>query len=48
MEHQWNEIDTGKPKYSGKNLSQRHFVHNKPHMDWPGIETGPLRWEAGD
>jgi hypothetical protein len=22
MEHRWKEIDRGKPKYSGKNLSQ--------------------------
>jgi hypothetical protein len=27
MEHWWNEIDREKPKYSGKNLSQFHFVH---------------------
>ena len=27
MEHWWNEIDREKPKYSGKNLSQLHFVH---------------------
>jgi hypothetical protein len=33
MEHRWNEIDRGKPKYSGKNLSQCHFVHHKSHMD---------------
>jgi hypothetical protein len=33
MEHRWNEIDRGKPKYSGKNLSQCRFVHHKSHMD---------------
>jgi hypothetical protein len=33
MEHRWNEIDRGKPKYSGKNLAQCHFVHHKSHMD---------------
>jgi hypothetical protein len=29
MYHPWNEIDRGKPKDSGKNLSQCHFVHHK-------------------
>jgi hypothetical protein len=33
MEPQCNEIDRGKPKYSGKNLSQCHFIHHKAHMD---------------
>jgi hypothetical protein len=47
MEHRWNEIDRGKPKYSGKRLSQSHFVHHKSHMDRPEIEPGPPRWEAG-
>jgi hypothetical protein len=46
MEHRWNETDSRKPKYS-KNLSQCHFIHLKSHMDWPGIEPGPARWEAG-
>jgi hypothetical protein len=32
-------ISTGKnPKNSEKNLSQCHFVHQKPHMNWPGPE----------
>jgi hypothetical protein len=43
MEHRWNGIDRGKQKYSGKNLSQYHFVHHKSHMNRPG-----RRWEAGD
>jgi hypothetical protein len=33
MEHWCNEIDRGKPKYSGKNLSQCQFVYHKSHMD---------------
>jgi hypothetical protein len=41
MEHRWNEIDREKPKYSGKKLSECHFVHHKSHMDGPRIEPGP-------
>jgi hypothetical protein len=44
MEHRWNEIDTIKPKYSEKTLSQCHFVHHKSHMDQAGIKPG-LRGE---
>jgi hypothetical protein len=32
MEHRWNEIDKGKSKYSGKNLSQCHCPPQN-HMD---------------
>jgi hypothetical protein len=46
MQHRWNEIDRGKPKYSYKNLSQCHFIHHKSHMDWTGIESPPPRWET--
>jgi hypothetical protein len=47
MEQQWNDTDRGKLKDSEKNLSQRHFMHHKSHMDWPGCESGPPQWEAG-
>jgi hypothetical protein len=33
MDHRWNEIDRGKPKYTEKKLCQCHFVHHKSHMD---------------
>jgi hypothetical protein len=23
------------------------FVHHKSHIDWPGMQRGPPRWEAG-
>jgi hypothetical protein len=41
-------IDRGKPMNSEKDLSQCHYIHHKPHMDWPGREPGPPRWQAGD
>jgi hypothetical protein len=34
----------GEPKHSQKNLSKRHFVHQKSHNDWPG----PPLWQPGD
>jgi hypothetical protein len=33
MEHWWNETDSGKLKYSEKNLSQCHCVSHKSHID---------------
>jgi hypothetical protein len=32
----------------GENLPRRHFVHHKFHITRPGLERGPLRWEASD
>jgi hypothetical protein len=33
MEHQWNEIDRGKPTTRRKTCPQCHFVHHKPRVD---------------
>jgi hypothetical protein len=32
--------DRGKPKYSVKNVSQYHPVHNKTYLDCFGMELG--------
>jgi hypothetical protein len=29
-------------------VPQRHFVPHESQMAWPGIESGPQRWEPGD
>jgi hypothetical protein len=44
----WNDIDRIKPKNAEKKRPLCHFVHHKSHMDWPGHEPWPHRWEAGD
>jgi hypothetical protein len=48
LENLWNEDWQGKPKYSEKNLPQRHFVQHKSHLTRPEREPGPPRWEAND
>jgi hypothetical protein len=48
IEHWWTDTDRETPKYSEKHLSKCHFVQHKSYMDWPGIESGPPRKEAGD
>ena len=42
-EHQSKNTDRGKEKYT-----QRHFVHHKFHMNWPGIASRSPRWDADD
>ena len=44
----WNDTNRGKLKCMDSNLSQFHFVHHKSCRDWPGIEPGPVWWEASD
>ena len=49
MEQWWNYTNRGKkPKYSEKNLPHFHLVRHKFHMEWPSMELGPPRREAGD
>jgi hypothetical protein len=38
----------GETEVLGENPPQRHFVHHKSQLTRPGIEPGPLRWEAND
>jgi len=40
MGHWWNNTEKGKPKYSGKNISQCHSVYHISHMDWSQIQRG--------
>jgi hypothetical protein len=42
IEHRWNDTDRGELQVSDRNLSQCYLVHQKSHIDWPGIETGFL------
>jgi hypothetical protein len=44
----WNDIDRGKQKNLGKNLSRCHFGYFKSHMDLTRHEPWPLLWEARD
>jgi hypothetical protein len=48
MSHRWNGDEREKQKYPEKNLSQRHVVQQKSHIQWPEIVAGLPRLEAGD
>jgi len=43
-----NDIKWGTPKYLEWLFYQCHFVHHRYGMEWPGIESGHARLEAGD
>jgi len=43
MGHWWKNIDRGKMKYYGRNLSQCYYAHHKSHIYWPGIEPKHLQ-----
>lgn len=49
VEHWWNDTTGGKPRYSKQNLSVCHSVHQKSHMDRPGIKPrvrGEKTWHV--
>ena len=48
MKHWLNDSGRGKPKLWEKNLSQRHFVYHKSHIDEPENEPRSSRWQSGD
>jgi hypothetical protein len=47
VENWWNDTDRERQKYWERNLTQCHFVQNKPDIDWPGIEPAPSG-QSGD
>jgi hypothetical protein len=42
----WWNYDSGKLQYLEKNLFPSHYVHYKPHMDQPWIQTWHPHWEV--
>ena len=48
MEQWWNDNDRRKPKYSYKNSSHCHCVHQKSHVNSPRMNPERSRWTASD
>jgi hypothetical protein len=46
MKHWWNDPDEDKPEILGIKLLLEPHCYHKSNADWPGIKSGPLRWEA--
>jgi len=45
MGHWWNDTDEGQLTYFERNLSQYYCFEGTSHMDWPGIEPRPPKWQ---
>jgi hypothetical protein len=45
MEHQWNEIDRGKPTARRKTCPSATLSTTNLTWTWPGIEPGPPWWD---
>lgn len=46
MDKLWDDNKRGQPNDSFKNVSQCHFVLQKSHTEWLGIEHRPPRYEV--
>jgi hypothetical protein len=42
------QLVAGETEVLVENLLECCSVYHGFHMIWPGIELGPLRWEAGE
>ena len=46
MEYHWNDTDSAvETEVLGERPVPMSLFHHKSHVDWPGTEPGPLRWE---
>ena len=44
--HSWNGNNRLKSEYPDRNLSHRHFVHDRSYMDLSGNGHAPPQWVA--
>jgi hypothetical protein len=48
VDTRWNGIDRENRRTWRNPCTSAIFLTSNPHMDWPGRESGPRRWEVGD